>query len=90
MGINEILVRSMKNVETFFHPSMMHLLRNWGEPVGIIIETPYELDWARGSRVVFDADDFLFKIPDKYQSEKIGWYGTDFKYYGIWERSKTE
>lgn len=90
MGINSVLVRSLDNVETFFHTSMLHLLRQWGAPVGIIIETPYVLDWARGSEVVFDAEDLLFKIPDKYRSEKVGWYGTDHKYYGIWERSATE
>jgi len=62
------------------------IIDEMGEPIAVIIETPYEWIFDNDSETVpFKAEDYFFDKPNGFLHKKIGGFGTDYHYFGIWK-----
>ena len=78
----------IKGFETFVSPKYQNIIDEHGIPMALIIETPDSWSWAPGSAEMgMSATDFIFSLPNKrYYFKRLGGYGTDYHYFGVWEK----
>lgn len=76
------------DVVGYLHPSKQEIIDAFGMPKGILLDVPDGYYWATGSDMSCTAEDFVWELEDSglYRSCLIGWYGTEYRYYGVWER----
>jgi len=73
-------------MSTFIHPNKYEVVQELGQPENIIIEDPYGWHWAGIPTVDMSAEEFMFSLPDGFIVKKVGWYGTDYTYFGVWRK----
>jgi len=74
-------------INDFINPQYQHIIDKLGKPDEILVETPYSFSWFINNIVPGSAEDFMFRRerPEGWIIQKVGNFGTDHKYFGIWK-----